>query len=128
MPNRLGVAFGGAVLALVGLLAGGPGSAGASPGPASTTALPASTPTMTCPPVLPISGAVAPVPTPSVTISSSIFIGPPCGYAPPVTVTFFASRDDAEQWRDPVAAVSGPERSGKLTVDGLTPDTVYWFR
>jgi len=44
-------------------------------------------------------------------------------------VTLFASRTDAQQWRDPVAAnVSGPEPNGDVTIDGLTPDTEYWFR
>jgi hypothetical protein len=49
-------------------------------------------PTQTCPPVPPISGAVT---TRSQTISSSIFLAPPCGYDPPVTVTLFAGPQDA---------------------------------
>jgi hypothetical protein len=79
--------------------------------------------------VLPVSGAASAVTATSVTISYSIFLGPPCGYDPPVTVALFASHDDAQQWTAPVGeAVSGPERTGRLTVDGLTPDTEYWYR
>ncbi|WP_433124783.1 cellulose binding domain-containing protein [Micromonospora sp. CA-240977] len=63
------------------------------------------------------------------TISYSIFFRPPCGYDPPMTVSLFASREDAQQWRAPVAsAVSGPERAGTVTIDQLTPDTEYWYR
>lgn len=63
------------------------------------------------------------------TINYLIYIGPPCGYNPPVTVSLFASEADAQQWTNPVVeAVSGPERSGTVTIGGLTPDTVYWFR
>lgn len=126
MLYRFSVALGGVILALAGLVTGGVSGAGASlaAGPSPTPA-----PPMTCPPVLPVTGAASAVTATSVTISYSIFIGPPCGYNPPVTVTLFASHEDAEQWRNPVAeAVSGPERSGKVTIDGLTPDTAYWFR
>ncbi|MFK4244640.1 cellulose binding domain-containing protein [Micromonospora chokoriensis] len=63
------------------------------------------------------------------TISYSIFFRPPCGYDPPMTVSLFATREDAQQWRSPVAvAVSGPERNGTVTIDRLTPDTEYWYR
>ncbi|MET8359015.1 cellulose binding domain-containing protein [Micromonospora sp. NPDC005171] len=87
------------------------------------------TPTPTCPPALPITASVAGVTTTSVTISYSIFFRPPCGYDPPMTVSLFASREDAQQWRTPMAeAVSGPERSGTVTIGGLTPDTEYWYR
>ncbi|WP_406083846.1 cellulose-binding domain-containing protein [Micromonospora zamorensis] len=93
------------------------------------TATPTPSPTLTCPPVLPITANVAGVTTTSVTISYSIFLRPPCGYDPPMTVSLFASREDAQQWRTPVAvAVSGPERNGSVTVDRLTPDTEYWYR
>lgn len=113
----------GAFLAVAWLFSGGAGAVGAAP-----AAVP-SGPPITCPPVPPISGAASAVTTSSVTISYSIFLGPPCGYDPPVTVTLFASRDDAQQWVAPVGeAVSGPERSGQVTIDGLAPDTTYWFR
>ncbi|MGC5054202.1 cellulose binding domain-containing protein [Micromonospora sp. DT48] len=87
-------------------------------------------PTVACPPALPISGQVSDVTATTITISYSlIFNGPPCGYDLPITVHFFTSRDDAEKWRDPAAeTVTGMERYGKVTVDGLTPDTEYWFR
>jgi cellulase/cellobiase CelA1 len=99
------------------LLPGGP--AGADP----------SQPPLTCPPALPVSGVPSAVTTTSVTIRYTMFLTPPCGYDPPVTVTLFAGLDDAQQWTNPVAsAVSGPERSGDLTLDGLTPGTEYWFR
>ncbi|MFI5891441.1 cellulose binding domain-containing protein [Actinoplanes sp. NPDC051513] len=65
----------------------------------------------------------------SLTISYSMLLTPPCGYNPPVTVTLFAGQEDARQWLNPVAeAVSGPERYGTVTIDGLTPGTAYWFR
>jgi cellulase/cellobiase CelA1 len=129
MLYRFGVIVAGAALTI----AGGMGSAGASPVTPSTTASPSPTPTprptLTCPPVLPISGGVSAVTATSATISYSIFLSPPCGYNPPVTVTLFTSREDAQQWQNPVAeAVSGPERYGTVTIDGLTPDTAYWFR
>jgi hypothetical protein len=122
MPYRLGVVLGGAVLAVAGLVVGGAGAAGAS-------GVAPSGPPMTCPPVLPVSGAASAVTPSSVTIGYSIFLGPPCGYDPPVTVTLFASQGDAQQWVGPVGeAVSGPERSGQMTISGLAPGTVYWFR
>ncbi|MBQ1016740.1 cellulose binding domain-containing protein [Micromonospora sp. D93] len=100
----------------------------ATPTP-TLSATPSPSPTLTCPPALPITGSVAGVTTTSVTISYSIFFRPPCGYDPPMTVSLFASREDAQQWRTPVAeAVSGPERSGTVTIGGLTPDTEYWYR
>ncbi|WP_410816953.1 cellulose binding domain-containing protein [Micromonospora sp. 050-3] len=96
---------------------------------AEATPTPTPSPTLTCPPALPITASVASVTTTSVTISYSIFFRPPCGYDPPMTITLFASREDAQQWRTPVAeAVSGPERSGTVTIGGLTPDTEYWYR
>jgi cellulase/cellobiase CelA1 len=65
----------------------------------------------------------------SVTISYSMLLRPPCGYDPPVVVTLFAGPEDAQQGRSPVAeAVSGPERYGTMTVEGLTADTEYWVR
>jgi chitodextrinase len=125
MAYRFPVALGGAALTVTLLLAGGVGAAGAAPG----TPAPTPTPPITCPPILPISAAVSAVTPTSVTISYSIFLAPPCGYDPPVTVTLFADHDDAQQWVDPVGeAVSGPERSGPVTITGLTPDTLYWFR
>jgi len=127
MPHRFSVLLAGAVLALAGLVAAGPGSAAAAPGTRSAAPTPA--PTLTCPPALPISGGVSAATATSLTISYSMLLTPPCGYNPPVTVTLFAAGEDAQQWRDPVAeAVSGPERYGKVTVGGLTPDTMYWFR
>lgn len=134
MRYRFGAVLASAGLTLAGLVAAGVGSAGASLVTPSSTASPSVPPTpaptlMTCPPVLPVSGGVSAVTDTSVTISYAIFLGPPCGYNPPVTVTLFASREDAQQWQSPVAeAVSGPERSGRVTIDGLTPDTAYWFR
>ncbi|MEJ3746841.1 cellulose binding domain-containing protein [Actinomycetes bacterium KLBMP 9797] len=133
MLHRFSVVLAGAAVALTGLVAGEVGSAEASPTTLSTTASPSPTPTprptLTCPPVLPVTGGVSAVDATSATISYAIYLSPPCGYNPPVTVTLFASREDAQQWRNPVAeAVSGPERSGTVTVDGLTPDTAYWFR
>ncbi|MGK5683680.1 cellulose binding domain-containing protein [Actinoplanes sp. URMC 104] len=111
-------ALGGAAAALALLVAG--------PGPAAT---PAPTPTPACPPALPVSGIPSAVTATSVTISYSILMAPPCGYDPPITVTLFAAAEDARQWQNPVAeAVSGPERYGKVALDGLTPDTTYWFR
>ncbi|MEV6849490.1 cellulose binding domain-containing protein [Actinoplanes sp. NPDC051411] len=122
MAYRLGLVLGGAVLAVAGLVVGGTGASGA-------TSVAPSAPPLTCPPILPISGAASAVTSDSVTISYSIFLGPPCGYDPPITVTLFASHDDAQQQVDPVGqAVSGPERSGQMTIGGLAPDTVYWFR
>jgi cellulase/cellobiase CelA1 len=133
MLYRFSVVLTGAAVALTGLVAGGVGSAGASPGTLSTTASPSltpnPTPTMVCPPALPISATGSTATATSVTIGYWMILSPPCGYNPPVTVTAFASREDAQQWQNPVAeAVSGPERSGKVTVTGLTADTVYWFR
>ena len=133
MPYKISVVLGGVVLAVAGSVLGGVGSAAASNSPAAAITGPAltSTPTpiITCPPALPISGGVAAVTTTSVTISYSLFFTPPCGYDPPITVILFASREDAQQWLNPVAeAVSGPERSGQVTVAGLTPGTDYWYR
>ncbi|MEU7972424.1 cellulose binding domain-containing protein [Micromonospora sp. NPDC049089] len=100
----------------------------ATPAP-TLSATPSPSPTIACPPALPVTGSVAGVTTTSVTISYSIFFRPPCGYDPPMTVSLFASREDAQQWRTPVAeAVSGPERFGTVTIGGLTPDTEYWYR
>lgn len=121
MRHKFNAVLGATVLTLVTLVAGADGAAASS----ATTA----EPTPTCPPALPLSGAVSAATTRSLTISYSIFFAPPCGYNPPVTATLFASAENARQWLDPVAeAVSGPERSGKVTIDGLTPGTEYWFR
>ncbi|MFG1996408.1 cellulose binding domain-containing protein [Actinoplanes sp. NPDC048988] len=130
MRYRLSAMAGGAALALTIVVAGAAGASAAG-SPATGGALLAATPgpTVTCPPAIPLTGAVTGVTTTSLTISYSIFQRPPCGYDPPVTVTLFASSEDARQWLNPVAeAVSGPERSGKVTIDGLTPDTAYWYR
>jgi cellulase/cellobiase CelA1 len=133
MRYRFSLVLAGAAVALVGLVGAGAGSAGASPVTPSTVATPSLTPTpgptLTCPPMLPLSGGVSAVTATSVTIRYSIALSPPCGYDPPITVTLFASREDAERWQNPVAeAVSGPERSGNVTVDRLAPDTAYWVR
>ncbi len=127
MRHKLGVALGGAVLGLAGLLATA-SSGTASPTTAPTTA-PTPRPPVTCPPVIPISGSVTAATATSLTISYSIFLGPPCGYDPPITVTLYGSAEDARQRQNPVAeAVSGPERYGPVLLEGLTPDTPYWFR
>ncbi|NGM15079.1 endoglucanase [Verrucosispora sp. CWR15] len=95
-----------------------------------TTVSPTATPTVACPPALPISGRVTGVTATTVTISYTLqFSGPPCGYDLPMTVLLFASYEDAATWQNPVAeAVTGLERNGQVTLDGLTPDTEYWFR
>jgi hypothetical protein len=128
------VVLGGVALAMAGLVLGGVGNASAAPTSSpmpSTTTSPTVNPTAppTCPPVIPISGTVTAATATSLTISYSIFLAPPCGYDPPVTVTLFGSAEDARQRQNPVAeAVSGPERYGSVTIDGLTPDTAYWYR
>ncbi|WP_433381685.1 cellulose binding domain-containing protein [Actinoplanes sp. CA-142083] len=120
--------LGGTILVLVGLVAGGVGTAAAG-APLAPAATPTPGPTLTCPPALPVSGGVTAATATSLTVTYSMLLTPPCGYNPPVTVTLFAGQSDAQQWLNPVAeAVSGPERSGKVTLDGLTPDTAYWFR
>lgn len=129
MAYRFSVVLAGAAVALIGWSVGAMDGAEAAPLTPPATASPTPTPPPTCPPVLPITGAVSAVTATSVTISYAIFLSPPCGYDPPVTVTLFASREDAQQLLNPVAeAVSGPERHGPVTIDGLTPDTTYWFR
>ncbi|QOC92814.1 cellulose-binding domain-containing protein [Micromonospora craniellae] len=116
-----------ATLALLGV-AGVASSAGA----ATTTPVPLTTSPPTpppCPPALPIGGMVDSTTATSVTIRYSLLFSPPCGYDLPITVNLFVSRDDAAQWRDPVASAdSGMERHGTVVVEGLTPDTEYWFR
>ena len=127
MSYRSGIPLGGAVtvVALACVLV--PGVTGAAATPATSSPTPG--PTLTCPPALPLNASVVASTPTSVTIRYSLFLLPPCGYDPPVTVFFFAGQDDAQQWADPVGeAVSGPERSGELTVTGLTPDTPYWLR
>ncbi|MDG4782067.1 cellulose binding domain-containing protein [Micromonospora sp. WMMD961] len=105
------------------------GASGPTESTPTASATPTPSPTIACPPALPITAMVAGVTTTSVTISYSIFFRPPCGYDPPMTVSLFASREDAQQWRAPVAvAVSGAERNGSVTIDRLTPDTEYWYR
>ena len=127
MRYRFSVVLAGAALA--GLVAGGVGGGGPSPAAPSTSAGPSPTPTLVCPPAVPIGGTVSAVTATSVTISYSMLLRPPCGYDPPVTVTLFASLEDAQQGQSPVAeAVSGPERYGTMTVDGLTAGTAYWAR
>jgi len=129
MRYRFSFLLAAAALALAGMVAGGVGSAAAFPMTPSITTSPPLTPPPTCPPVLPLTGGVSTVTATSVTISYLIALTPPCGFNPPVTVTLFASREDAQQWLNPVAeAVSGPERFGTVTIDGLTADTLYWFR
>ncbi|MEV7225869.1 cellulose binding domain-containing protein [Polymorphospora sp. NPDC051019] len=123
MIHKFGVLLAAATVAVTGwaTIAGATVPA-AAPAPAQTSP-PA------CPPVLPINGLVTASTATSLTVTYSIMLSPPCGYDPPITVSLFASRTDAEQWRDPVAtAVSGPQRYGTVTVTGLTPDTEYWFR
>ncbi|MEU8390069.1 cellulose binding domain-containing protein [Micromonospora sp. NPDC048843] len=103
------------------------GASGTTESTPPPTPLPS--PTIACPPALPISASVTGVTTTSLTVSYFIFFRPPCGYDPPMTVSLFTSREDAQQWRAAVAeGVSGPERNGAVTIDGLTPDTEYWYR
>ncbi|MFI7022184.1 cellulose binding domain-containing protein [Micromonospora sp. NPDC049900] len=113
-----------ATLTLVGVtgLASGAGAATSPPAPL-TTSPPA------CPPALPLSASADSTTATSVTFRYSLLFRPPCGYATPLTVHLFTSRDDAAQWRDPVASAdTGLESYGYVVVDGLTPDTEYWFR
>jgi cellulase/cellobiase CelA1 len=130
MRYRISTALGGTALVLATLLAGAAGAT-ASPGsftPTGGTA-PRPAPTLTCPPAVPLNASVSAATSDSLTISYSIFLAPPCGYDPPITVTLFAGSEDARQWLHPVtAAVSGPERQGTVTIDGLTPGTAYWVR
>lgn len=130
MRYRFSVVLAGAAVALAGVIAGGAGASAATT-PLATpvpTVGPTGTP-IACPPALPITGGVSSVTSTSVTISYSMLLSPPCGYDPPVTVNLFASQEDAEQWQNPVAqVVSANERYGTVTIDGLTPDTQYWFR
>lgn len=100
-----------------------------SPTATAATPTPSPTPTLACPPALPVSGQVTGATTTSLTVTYWMLLSPPCGYNPPMVVSLFTSRTDAEQWRNPAAeAVTGPERSGTVTIGGLTPDTAYWFR
>ncbi|MEV0397894.1 cellulose binding domain-containing protein [Polymorphospora rubra] len=123
MLHKFGVLLAAATV----VVAGWATTAGA--GAPATVPAPAQTSPPACPPVLPISGMVTASTATSLTVSYSIMLSPPCGYDPPITVSLFASRADAEQWRAPVAAAtSGPQRYGTVTVGGLTPDTEYWFR
>ncbi|MEV0000684.1 cellulose binding domain-containing protein [Micromonospora sp. NPDC050980] len=113
-----------AALTLTGLAA--PPGAVRSP---AVTATPTPTPTLVCPPALPVSGQVTAATPTSLTVTYSMLLSPPCGYDPPMVVSLFTSREDAAGWGDPVAeAVTGPERFGTVTIDGLTPGTAYWFR
>ncbi|MEV5206230.1 cellulose binding domain-containing protein [Micromonospora sp. NPDC053740] len=105
---------------------GASGTTESTPPPPAT---PLPSPTIACPPALPISASVTGATTTSLTISYVIFFRPPCGYDPPMTVSLFSSREDAQQWRAAVAeVVSGPERNGSVTIDRLAPDTEYWYR
>ncbi|MFB6397575.1 cellulose binding domain-containing protein [Polymorphospora lycopeni] len=129
MIHKFGVLLAAATVAVTGwaTIAGATVPAGAAV-PAAAPA-PAQTSPPACPPVLPVSAMVTASTATSLTVTYSIMLSPPCGYDPPITVSLFASRTDAEQWRDPVAtATSGPQRYGTVTVGGLTPDTEYWFR
>ncbi|WP_431932777.1 cellulose binding domain-containing protein [Micromonospora sp. RP3T] len=124
MIRTLGAALA-AALTLTGLAA----STGAAQSPATVLTTPAPTPTLVCPPALPVSGQVTGTTATSLTVSYSMLLTPPCGYDPPMVVTLFTSREDATGWRNPAAeAVSGPERYGTVVINGLTPDTDYWFR
>lgn len=112
----------------LGVWAGTTSAAEATPTP-TPSLTPTPSPTMVCPPALPITAIVTGATTTSLTISYSIFFRPPCGYDPPMTIRLFASREDAQLWEAPLAeAVSGPERSGAVTIGRLTPDTEYWYR
>ncbi|QKW13041.1 cellulose-binding domain-containing protein [Verrucosispora sp. NA02020] len=119
-----------ATLALVGAagVASSAGAATSPPVPLTTSQSP--TPTVTvCPPALPLAGMVAGTTTTTVTIRYSLTFRPPCGYDLPITVHLFATREDAEQWHNPVASAdTGLESYGNVVVEGLTPDTEYWFR
>ncbi|MBM0278537.1 cellulose binding domain-containing protein [Micromonospora tarensis] len=116
-----------ALAALTGATAAGATSAAEVIPYATPTPIPSPTPT--CPPALPITATVTGTTSTSLTISYWVFFAPPCGYNPPMTVNLFASREDAQQRRSPVAeAVTGPERNGTVTIDRLTPDTEYWYR
>ncbi|MBQ1024946.1 cellulose binding domain-containing protein [Micromonospora sp. C95] len=138
MLRTIGVLLTAVTLAAVaGVTAAGAADTQAAPAPVplwtpspSPSPTPTPTPTVACPPALPISGMVTGVTATTVTISYSLmFSGPPCGYDLPMTVLLFTSRDDAATWQNPVAeAVTGLERNGQVTLDGLTPDTEYWFR
>ncbi|GIJ24115.1 cellulose binding domain-containing protein [Micromonospora lutea] len=106
-----------------------PGPSGTPP-PLPPSGTPTPVPTVACPPVLPVTGRVTDVTATTLTISYTLqFNGLPCGYELPMRVLLFTSRDDAEKWQNPAAvALSGMERFGQVTLDGLTPDTDYWFR
>lgn len=123
MLHRLGVALTAAIMTV----AGWAGPAQADPPPVTAATQP---PPPACPPVLPLTASVAGTTETSVTISYSMFVvGPPCGFTLPLTMTLYTSQADAQQQRDPVAtATSGLEQHGSISVDGLTPDTAYWFR
>ncbi|WP_434741359.1 hypothetical protein [Micromonospora sp. SH-82] len=131
MLRTIGAALA-ATLALTGIAAG-PGSPApgsitlGSPAPGPPAAPP--TPPVACPPALPITGMVTATTSTSVTVRYSMLLTPPCGYDPPIRVTLYSGRQDAQQRNAPVAsAVSGPQRFGDVTVDGLTPATEYWYR
>ncbi|MBB5475983.1 cellulose binding domain-containing protein [Micromonospora parathelypteridis] len=112
----------------LGVWAGTASAADATPTP-TPSVTPTPSPTMACPPALPITASLTGATTTSLTISYSIFFRPPCGYDPPMTISLFASREAAQRWEAPVAeAVSGPERSGAVTIGRLTPNTEYWYR
>ncbi|MGW0503890.1 cellulose binding domain-containing protein [Micromonospora sp. NPDC003241] len=119
-----------ATLALVGAagVASSAGAATSPPVPLTTSWSP--TPTVTpCPPALPLAGMVAGTTTTTVTIRYSLTFRPPCGYDLPITVHLFATREDAEMWHNPVASAdTGLESYGSVVVEGLIPDTEYWFR
>ncbi|MEV6692279.1 cellulose binding domain-containing protein [Micromonospora sp. NPDC051196] len=125
MKRTFGVVLATATLTLAAGL-GAPAIAQTSP---TATPTPSPSQTPVCPPVLPINAMVTGTTATTLTITYSAFVVPPCGYDPPITFFLFGSREDAVQWQDPVAeGTSGPERSGTVTIGGLTPDTEYWFR
>ncbi|MER7168318.1 hypothetical protein ABT336_19910 [Micromonospora sp. NPDC000207] len=131
MLRTIGAALA-ATLALTGIVAGPGPTALGSPAPGSivlgSVAAPP-TPPVACPPALPITGMVTATTATSVTVRYSMLLTPPCGYDPPIRVTLYTSRQDAQQRNAPVtSAVSGPQRYGDVTVDGLTPATEYWYR
>ncbi|SCL13485.1 Cellulose binding domain-containing protein [Micromonospora nigra] len=124
MFRTFGVVLTAATVALTGGL-----TAASAVEPAFVASPTASLTPFPCPPALPMGGRATGATTTSLTFSYWITLSPPCGYDPPITVSLFTSQEDSEQWRDPVAeGVSGRDRHGTITVEGLTPDTAYWFR
>lgn len=125
MLRKLGVGLAAASLALLGWA----GTAGAVTTPATVTPTTSPTRPPICPPSLPIVGSVTATTATTITVAYTMVMLPPCGYDTPMTVTAFGSREDAVAWSNPVSsATGGPERIGTITVEGLTPNTGYWYR